>query len=178
LLLLLIIPIQNDVNLNEQELKKLCNKYKDVFQKHGQDFPSDPQEQLKDCIKAVFGSRFFSWAVKYREINKIKNLIGTGANVQMMVFGNMGNDSGTGIAFSRNPSTGANELYGKYLINAQGEDVVTSIHTPQPISQMHDVLPNAYKQFVTNINKLEKHFKEMQDMEFTIERGKLWMLQC
>jgi pyruvate,orthophosphate dikinase len=90
----------------------------------------------------------------------------------------MGNDSGTGIAFSRNPSTGANELYGKYLINAQGEDVVTSIHTPQPISQMHDVLPNAYKQFVTNINKLEKHFKEMQDMEFTIERGKLWMLQC
>jgi pyruvate,orthophosphate dikinase len=118
------------------------------------------QEQLKDCIKAVFGSWFFSWAVKYREINKIRNLIGTAANVQMMVFGNMGNDSGTAIAFSCNPSTGANELYGKYLINAQGEDVVAGIHTPQPISQMHDVLPNAYKQFVANINKLEKHFKQ------------------
>jgi len=170
--------VKNDVDLNEQELKKLCDEYKDVFQNHSQEFPSDPQEQLKDCIKAVFGSWFSSRAVKYREINKIKNLIGTAANVQMMVFGNMGNDSGTGVAFSRNPSTGANELYGEYLINAQGEDVVAGIRTPQPISQMHDVLPNAYKQFVANINKLEKHFKDMQDVEFTVERGKLWMLQC
>lgn len=175
---MLCYKTQNDVDLSVEDLKKLCTEYKNVFKKHNQEFPSDPSEQLKACIKAVFGSWFSPRAVKYREINKIKSLIGTAANVQMMVFGNMGQDSGTGVAFSRNPSTGANELYGEYLINAQGEDVVAGIRTPQPISQMHDVLPNAYKQFVANINKLERHFKDMQDVEFTVEKGKLWMLQC
>lgn len=127
---------------------------------------------------ASFGSWFSPRAIKYREINSIKNLIGTAANVQMMVFGNMGSTSGTGVAFSRNPSTGANKLYGEYLINAQGEDVVAGIRTPEPITCMAEVLPEAYKKFVENIEKLEKHFKDMQDVEFTVENGKLWMLQC
>ena len=127
---------------------------------------------------ASFGSWFSPRAIKYREINSIKNLIGTAANVQMMVFGNMGSTSGTGVAFSRNPSTGAKKLYGEYLINAQGEDVVAGIRTPEPITCMAEVLPEAYKKFVENIEKLEKHFKDMQDVEFTVENGKLWMLQC
>jgi pyruvate,orthophosphate dikinase len=167
---MLCYKTQNDVDLGVEDLKKLCTEYKNVFKKHNQEFPSDPNEQLKASIEAVFGSWFSPRAVKYREINKIKNLVGTAANVQMMVFGNMGQDSGTGVAFSRNPSTGANELYGEYLINAQGEDVVAGIRTPQPISQMHDVLPNAYKQFVANINKLERHFKDMQ--------VGLWLVSC
>lgn len=170
--------VQNDVDLNVDQLKMLCAEYKQVFEEHNQQFPSDPQEQLRDCVKAVFGSWFSPRAIKYREINSIKNLIGTAANVQMMVFGNMGPTSGTGVAFSRNPSTGANKLYGEYLINAQGEDVVAGIRTPEPITRMAEVLPEAYKKFVENIDKLEKHFKDMQDVEFTVENGKLWMLQC
>mmetsp|Transcript_50576 Transcript_50576/g.93508 ORF Transcript_50576/g.93508 Transcript_50576/m.93508 type:complete len:925 (-) Transcript_50576:171-2945(-) len=168
----------NDVDLDVSSLQKLCKEYKEVYTENGQEFPSDPFEQLKSCVKAVFGSWNSARAIKYREINKITGLIGTATNIQTMVFGNMGNDSGTGVAFSRNPSTGINELYGEYLINAQGEDVVAGIRTPEPISKMHAVLPDAYKKFVTNINKIERHFKDMQDVEFTVEKGKLWMLQC
>jgi pyruvate, orthophosphate dikinase len=116
--------------------------------------------------------------VKYREIKNIKGLIGTACNIQVMCFGNAGNTSGTGVAFSRCPSTGKNELMGEYLINAQGEDVVAGIRTPEPIATMQKVLPDAYEQFVKNINLLEKHFGDMQDVEFTVENGKLWMLQC
>lgn len=133
--------VKNDVDLNADQLKLLCAEYKKVFEEHNQQFPSDPQEQLRECVKAVFGSWFSPRAIKYREINSIKSLIGTAANVQMMVFGNMGPTSGTGVAFSRNPSTGANKLYGEYLINAQGEDVVAGIRTPEHITRMAEVLP-------------------------------------
>jgi pyruvate,orthophosphate dikinase len=134
--------VKNDLDLDVDQLKLLCNEYKKVFEEHNQHFPSDPQHQLRDCVKAVFGSWFSSRAIKYREINSIKSLIGTAANVQMMVFGNMGTTSGTGVAFSRNPSTGENKLYGEYLINAQGEDVVAGIRTPEPITRMAEVLPD------------------------------------
>jgi len=170
--------VEKDVDLSADQLKELCDEYKAVFKSNGQEFPSDPQKQLEDCIKAVFGSWNSARAIKYREINGIKHLIGTAANVQTMVFGNMGSTSGTGVAFSRNPSTGENKLYGEFLINAQGEDVVAGIRTPEHISKMAEVLPEAYKVFVENIDKLERHFKDMQDVEFTVENGKLWMLQC
>ncbi|KAL3800389.1 hypothetical protein ACHAWO_008756 [Cyclotella atomus] len=168
----------NDVDLGVEELKTLCNEYKQVYVEQGKEFPMDPYKQLYACVKAVFGSWMTPRAVKYREINNIKNLIGTATNIQTMVFGNMGDDSGTGVAFSRNPSTGENVMYGEYLINAQGEDVVAGIRTPQPISQMKEVLPAAYAKFLENVEKLEVYFKDMQDVEFTVEKGKLWMLQC
>ena len=126
----------------------------------------------------MFGSWNSERAIKYREINGIKNLIGTAANVQAMVFGNMGESSGTGVAFSRNPSTGENKLYGEFLSNAQGEDVVAGIRTPEPIAKMEKIFPSAYNQFIKNIEKLERYFKDMQDVEFTVENEKLWMLQC
>lgn len=169
---------KSDVDLGVEDLKKLCDEYKQVYLEEGKVFPMDPYEQLYACVKAVFGSWMTPRAVKYREINNIKNLIGTATNIQTMVFGNMGDDSGTGVAFSRNPSTGENLMYGEYLINAQGEDVVAGIRTPQPISQMQEVLPDAYAKFLENVDKLEHYFKDMQDVEFTVEKGKLWMLQC
>lgn len=150
---------KNDVDLGFDELKKLCDEYKQVYVEQGKEFPMDPYEQLYACVKAVFGSWMTPRAVKYREINNIKNLIGTATNIQTMVFGNMGDDSGTGVAFSRNPSTGENVMYGEYLINAQGEDVVAGIRTPQPISQMKEVLPAAYTKFLENVEKLEVYFK-------------------
>jgi len=170
--------VVNDIDLGVEELKNLCNAYKEVFKEHDKEFPQCPREQLKACIKAVFGSWNAPRAIKYREINGIKDLIGTAANIQTMVFGNMGNTSGTGVAFSRNPSTGEHLLYGEYLINAQGEDVVAGIRTPEHISKMEETMPEAYKIFVENVDKIERHFKDMQDVEFTVENGKLWMLQC
>jgi len=168
----------NDVDLNTNDLKNLCREYKAVYEHQKKQFPTDPYDQLYACVKAVFGSWMTPRAVKYREIHNIKNLLGTATNIQTMVFGNMGDDSGTGVAFSRNPSTGENVLYGEYLINAQGEDVVAGIRTPQPIQQMKEVLPDCYAKFVENVDKLEHYFKDMQDVEFTVEKGKLWMLQC
>ena len=170
--------VSDDVNLSVEWLQKLCDEYKQVYVEHRVTFPEDPYEQLFSCVKAVFGSWQSERAIKYREIHGITNLIGTAANIQTMVFGNMGENSGTGVAFSRNPSTGENVLYGEYLINAQGEDVVAGIRTPEPISRMSEVLPDAYKQFQRNVDKLERHFGDMQDVEFTVENGKLWMLQC
>lgn len=170
--------VTNDVDLDVDHLKKLTDEYKELYIEHGFVFPEDPYEQLFSCVKAVFGSWQSERAIKYREINGITSLIGTAANVQTMVFGNMGETSGTGVAFSRDPGTGENKLYGEYLINAQGEDVVAGIRTPEPISKMAEVLPEAYCQFIRNINKLESHFQDMQDVEFTVENGKLWMLQC
>jgi pyruvate,orthophosphate dikinase len=170
--------VESDVDLNVDNLKALCLAYKEVYAEFKHIFPEDPYEQLFSCVKAVFGSWQSDRAIKYREINNITNLIGTACNIQTMVFGNMGENSGTGVAFSRNPSTGENLLYGEYLINAQGEDVVAGIRTPEPISRMEQVLPEAYRQFIENVHKLEQHFHDMQDVEFTVENGKLWMLQC
>eukprot|EP00580_Thalassiosira_gravida_P018530 CAMPEP_0201657318 /NCGR_PEP_ID=MMETSP0494-20130426/600_1 /ASSEMBLY_ACC=CAM_ASM_000839 /TAXON_ID=420259 /ORGANISM="Thalassiosira gravida, Strain GMp14c1" /LENGTH=930 /DNA_ID=CAMNT_0048134141 /DNA_START=281 /DNA_END=3076 /DNA_ORIENTATION=+ len=168
----------DDLDLGVPELKTLCNEYKAVYEIEGKHFPMDPYEQLRACVKAVFGSWMTPRAVKYREINNIRNLLGTATNIQTMVFGNMGDDSGTGVAFSRNPSTGENIMYGEYLINAQGEDVVAGIRTPLPILRMEEELPEAYAKFLENVDKLEHYFKDMQDVEFTVEKGKLWMLQC
>src|SRR5204863_6578719 len=139
--------------------------------------PEDPYEQLRVAIAAVFNSWMGRRAIDYRRVNRIPDSIGTAVNVQAMVFGNMGAESGTGVAFTRNPSTGKKELYGEYLLNAQGEDVVAGIRTPNPISQLKDELPEVYEQFKQITSLLEKHYRDMQDVEFTIERGKLWMLQ-
>lgn len=170
--------VQSDVDLGVAELKILCNEYKAVYHEQGKTFPLDPYEQLHACVKAVFGSWMTPRAVKYREINNVKGLLGTATNIQAMVFGNMGIDSGTGVAFSRNPATGENKMYGEFLVNAQGEDVVAGIRTPQPILQMRQEFPDCYATFLDNCSKLERYFKDMQDVEFTIECGKLWMLQC
>ena len=150
---------ESDVDLGVEELKKLCQEYKQVYDEHGMKFPSNPYEQLEACIKAVFGSWMTPRAVKYREKENIRGLLGTATNIQTMVFGNMGDSSGTGVAFSRNPSTGEPKMYGEYLINAQGEDVVAGIRTPQPIQQMQEVLPKAYEQFLKNVDLLEHYFK-------------------
>lgn len=170
--------VTNDVDFSSDQLKELVVLYKHVFIERNQSFPEDPHDQLRACIKAVLGSWNSERAIKYRAIKNIKNLIGTACNVQAMVFGNLCSNSGTGVAFSRCPSTGKNEIMGEYLINAQGEDVVAGIRTPEPISRMQEVLPEAYEQFIKNINLLERHFGDMQDVEFTVENGKLWMLQC
>lgn len=168
----------NDVDFTADQLKELVELYKQVYKESGEVFPEDPYDQLRACIKAVFGSWNSERAIKYREIKQITGLIGTACNIQCMVFGNLGSNSGTGVAFSRNPGSGANVMMGEYLINAQGEDVVAGIRTPEPISKMKEVLPQAYDQFIKNVNLLEKHFGDMQDVEFTVENGKLWMLQC
>ena len=170
--------VTNDVDFTAEQLKELIGLYHEVYKANGKEFPEDPYDQLRACIKAVFGSWNSERAIKYREIKGITSLIGTACNIQCMVFGNMGENSGTGVAFSRDPGTGKAEMMGEYLINAQGEDVVAGIRTPEPISTMQNVLPKAYEQFVRNINLLEKHFSDMQDVEFTVENGKLWMLQC
>jgi pyruvate,orthophosphate dikinase len=169
---------KNDVDFTADQLKELVVLYTQVYKENNQIFPEEPYEQLRACIKAVFGSWNSDRAIKYREIKNVTGLIGTACNIQTMVFGNLGDTSGTGVAFSRDPGSGKNEMMGEYLINAQGEDVVAGIRTPEPISKMKEVLPEAYTQFFKNINLLEKHFGDMQDVEFTVERGKLWMLQC
>ena len=167
-----------DVELTAEDLKDLANqfkaKYKDAL---GKDFPSDPKEQLFEAIKAVFRSWDNPRANIYRMDHDIPYSWGTAVNVQMMAFGNMGDDCGTGVAFTRNPATGEKGLMGEFLMNAQGEDVVAGVRTPMPISKMAEVLPDVYKQFLDVCNILENHYHDMQDMEFTIERGKLYMLQ-
>ncbi len=166
-----------DTALGVDELKDLVERYKEIYKKHGKEFPQDPHKQLWMAIGAVFGSWNNPRAIKYREINEIKGLLGTAVNVQSMVFGNMGDDSGTGVGFTRNPSTGENRLYGEYLLNAQGEDVVAGIRTPKPIDELKTEMPDVYSELLRVKETLEKHYKDMQDFEFTIERGKLWMLQ-
>jgi len=167
-----------DTELDAGDLRLVVEAYKNVVRREtGNEFPSDPMDQLILAVQAVFGSWNNQRAIIYRRLNQIPDDLGTAVNIQSMVFGNMGNDCGTGVAFTRNPSTGENILYGEYLINAQGEDVVAGIRTPQPISKLQEEMPNIYKQFVDVCNLLEKHYQNMQDIEFTIERGKLYILQ-
>lgn len=167
-----------DADLTPDALHELIDEFKKIYSQHtGKSFPEDPMEQLHAAISAVFESWNNKRAIDYRNFNKIPHDLGTAVNVQSMVFGNMGNDSGTGVAFTRDPSTGEKVLYGEYLVNAQGEDVVAGIRTPQPISAMATDLPQAYKQFSQIAEKLEAHYRDVQDMEFTIERGHLYMLQ-
>lgn len=172
------VTVVNDVDLTSEQLEELCTSYYQVYKDHDKEFPENAFDQIKACIKAVFGSWNSERAIKYREIHNIKSLLGTACNIQTMVFGNLGTDSGTGVAFSRDPGTGENAIQGEYLINAQGEDVVAGIRTPEHISRMKETLPEAYMQFVKNVEALEKHFRDMQDVEFTVEKGRLWMLQC
>ena len=167
-----------DTDLSADDLKEVIAKYKAIYkEKMGEEFPQDPKVQLMEAVKAVFRSWDNPRAIVYRRMNDIPGDWGTAVNVQAMVFGNMGNTSGTGVAFTRNPSTGAKGIYGEYLINAQGEDVVAGIRTPQPITKLEQDLPEAYKQFLEIANKLEDHYRDMQDMEFTIQEGKLYFLQ-
>ncbi|MGF1510503.1 MAG: pyruvate, phosphate dikinase [Myxococcota bacterium] len=170
--------VQDDVELSAEDLSELVDRYKAVYRKEtGLMFPEDPREQLRLAIDAVFKSWDSNRAVKYRRINRITGLIGTAVNVQAMVYGNMGDGSGTGVCFTRDPSTGNPELYGEFLINAQGEDVVAGIRTPRNIAEMKDVLPEAFEQLVKNTTRLEEHYKNMQDIEFTVQEGRLFMLQ-
>ena len=170
--------VEFDVDLTAEDLKDLANQFKAEYKnKIGEDFPSDPKVQLFEAIKAVFRSWDNPRANIYRMDHDIPYSWGTAVNVQMMAFGNMGNDCGTGVAFTRNPATGDKGLMGEFLMNAQGEDVVAGVRTPMPISKMAEVMPEVYEQFLTVCNTLEKHYKDMQDMEFTIEQGKLYMLQ-
>ena len=168
-----------DTELDADDLKNLAEKFKAVYkeQMKGQEFPQDPREQLMGAVKAVFRSWDNPRAIVYRRMNDIPGDWGTAVNVQCMVFGNKGNTSGTGVAFTRNPSTGEKGIFGEYLINAQGEDVVAGVRTPQPITQLEKDLPECYKQFMELAMKLENHYRDMQDMEFTIEEGKLYFLQ-
>ncbi|MCK4994351.1 MAG: pyruvate, phosphate dikinase [Candidatus Omnitrophica bacterium] len=167
-----------DNDLNAAQLKELVGEYKKVYQKHvKKPFPSNAKDQLMAAVNAVFGSWNIPRAVTYRRINRITGLLGTAVNVQSMVFGNMGDTSGTGVAFTRNPSTGDKEFFGEFLINAQGEDVVAGIRTPEPISDLKKEWPHIYKELNDIRHKLEQHYKDMQDVEFTIQEGKLFMLQ-
>ncbi len=167
-----------DTDMTAEDWKAMVERFKAVVREHkGFDFPQDPFEQLRLATEAVFKSWNGKRAVDYRKAAGIPDDLGTAVNIVTMVFGNMGWDSGTGVAFTRNPSTGEKELWGEYLLNAQGEDVVAGIRTPAKIQKMAEELPEAYHQFLEIIEKLEKHYREMQDVEFTIERGRLWMLQ-
>jgi pyruvate,orthophosphate dikinase len=167
-----------DTELTAAHLKEVVAAYKEIFRKHiGSEFPQEPRAQLVEAIKAVFRSWNNDRAITYRRLNDIPGDWGTAVNVQEMVYGNMGDDSGTGVAFTRNPSTGESRIYGEFLMNAQGEDVVAGIRTPQPLDRLKEVNEAAYSQFVGIAKTLENHYKDMQDMEFTIEKGKLFMLQ-
>jgi pyruvate,orthophosphate dikinase len=167
-----------DTDLSADDLKQLVEEYKKIIQKEtGKPFPQEPRQQLSLAIGAVFGSWNNERAITYRRLNNIAGLLGTAVNVQSMVYGNMGETSGTGVCFSRDPSTGENRFYGEYLMNAQGEDVVAGIRTPQPIATLEKQMPQCYKELVTIYKKLEQHYRDMQDMEFTIQEGKLYMLQ-
>ena len=171
--------VKFDTELDVEDLKELVRRFKEVYKNamNGEDFPQDPVEQLMGAVKAVFRSWDNPRAIVYRRMNDIPGDWGTAVNIQSMVFGNKGNTSGTGVAFTRNPSTGEKGIYGEYLINAQGEDVVAGVRTPQPITKLAEDLPECYKQFIELANKLENHYRDMQDMEFTIEEGKLYFLQ-
>lgn len=172
------VGVKDDLNLTTAHLKDLVDRYKAIYRKHtGHMFPENPMEQLRFAINAVFSSWNSSRAIKYREVSHISGLVGTGVNIQAMVFGNMNENSATGVCFTRNPSTGLKELYGEYLLNAQGEDVVAGIRTPQPIRLMKKQMPEVYDELLAYTNKLEAHYKNMQDIEFTIQEGKLFILQ-
>jgi len=168
---------RNDTDLDADGLKQVVQEYGKVYRKARKSFPQDAREQLQAAIDAVFGSWNNPRAIKYRELNDIRGLLGTAVNVQTMVFGNMGDDCGTGVAFTRDPATGKNVFYGEYLMNAQGEDVVAGIRTPKPIAQLAGQDAKSYKQLIAIRRKLEQHYRDMQDIEFTIEKGKLFMLQ-
>ena len=170
--------VKLDTELNAEDLKKLAEKFKEIYKENkNEDFPENPKVQLLEAVKAVFRSWNNPRAITYRKLNDIPGEWGTAVNVQEMVFGNMGENCGTGVAFTRNPATGENKIYGEYLMNAQGEDVVAGIRTPQPIETLANVNNEAYEDFVTYATKLEKYFRDMQDIEFTIENGKLYILQ-
>ncbi len=170
--------IRFDTELETEDIKKVIEKYKKIIQeKTGTLFPNDAKEQLFMAINAVFESWNNERAIAYRRMNNITGLLGTAVNVQTMVFGNMGEDSGTGVAFTRNPSTGENRFYGEFLFNAQGEDVVAGIRTPEKIEKLQEKMPEIYNQLLVIRDKLEKHYRDMQDIEFTIEKGKLYILQ-
>lgn len=167
-----------DTDLTCNHLKAIVEEYKIIYKKEvGEDFPQDPKKQLMLSVEAVFRSWDNPRAIIYRRLNDIPNDLGTAVNIQSMVFGNMGDTSGTGVAFTRDPATGENKLLGEYLINAQGEDVVAGIRTPQPIATLQEVMPEIYKQFIDTAKTLEHHYKDMQDVEFTIEKGRLFFLQ-
>ncbi len=170
--------VTQDVELDADDLKTLADQFKAEYkEKIGADFPSDPKEQLMGAIKAVFRSWNNPRAIVYRRMNDIPGSWGTAVNVQSMAFGNMGDDCGTGVAFTRNPATGEKKLMGEFLTNAQGEDVVAGVRTPMPIQEMAEKFPEAFAQFTDVCKKLEDHYRDMQDMEFTVEHGKLYMLQ-
>ena len=170
--------VKFDTELDAEDMKHIVERFKAIYKENkGEDFPQDPKVQLMEAIKAVFRSWDNPRAIYYRRMNDIPSDWGTAVNVQSMVFGNMGNTSGTGVAFTRDPATGEKKIFGEYLINAQGEDVVAGIRTPQKISTLKDVMPEVYDQFIDIAEKLENHYRDMQDMEYTIERGKLYMLQ-
>ena len=171
--------VHYDTELTVDDLKELVKRFKEVYKNamNGEEFPQDPTEQLMGAVKAVFRSWDNPRAIVYRRMNDIPGDWGTAVNVQAMVFGNMGETSGTGVAFTRNPSTGEKGIYGEYLINAQGEDVVAGVRTPQPITKLAEDLPECYKEFMELATKLENHYRDMQDMEFTIQEGKLYFLQ-
>ena len=170
--------VKQDVELDADDMKELVVRFKEFYKaEKGVDFPQDPKVQLMEAVKAVFRSWDNPRANVYRRMNEIPYDWGTAVNVQSMVFGNSGNNSGTGVAFTRNPATGEKALFGEYLINAQGEDVVAGVRTPSPISKLQEEMPGVYDQFADIANRLEQHYKDMQDMEFTIEDGKLYMLQ-
>ncbi|KAK9137096.1 hypothetical protein Sjap_007690 [Stephania japonica] len=171
--------VELDTDLNASDLKDLVEQYKKVYlAAKGEEFPSDPRKQLLLAIQAVFNSWDSPRAIKYRSINQITGLRGTAVNIQCMVFGNMGNTSGTGVLFTRNPSTGEKKLYGEFLINAQGEDVVAGIRTPEDLEVMNQCMPEAYKELEENCKILENQYKDMMDIEFTVQENRLWMLQC
>ena len=170
--------VETDAGLTAEDMQEMVARFKVLYKElAGEEFPTDPKVQLMAAVRAVFGSWMNERAIAYRRMNDIPSSWGTAVNVQMMVFGNMGDDCGTGVAFSRDPATGENKLYGEFLMNAQGEDVVAGIRTPQTIDQLHETNAAAYDQFAAVAKNLERHYKDMQDMEFTIEQGKLYMLQ-
>lgn len=167
-----------DTELTCDNLKSIVEEYKAIYKKEvREDFPQNPKKQLMLAVEAVFKSWNNPRAIIYRRLNDIPNDLGTAVNIQSMVFGNMGDNSGTGVAFTRDPATGENKLLGEYLINAQGEDVVAGIRTPEPIAKLQEVMPEIYNQFIDTVKILEHHYKDMQDVEFTIEKGRLFFLQ-
>ncbi len=170
--------VEEDVDVSAEGLKKVVEMEKEIYRREvGEEFPTDPKDQLMQAVEAVFSSWDNPRAIDYRRIHGISHSLGTAVNVQMMVFGNLGDDSGTGVAFTRNPATGEKEIYGEFLFNAQGEDVVAGVRTPLPISELEREMPEIYKQFTDICEKLEQFYHNMEDVEFTIEQGKLWMLQ-
>lgn len=170
---------ESDLDITAEDFENIIiPQYKEIFKTQlGRDFPQEAKEQLMGAILAVFRSWNNDRAIIYRNLNGIPHDLGTAVNVQQMVFGNMGDDSGTGVLFTRNAANGDNHIYGEYLINAQGEDVVAGIRTPQKIAKLEEDMPEIYKQLVTIVKGLEKHYKDMQDCEFTVENGKLYILQ-